>query len=244
MSAVRLPVILLLAVLGGTLRAGTEIRAYDVRLTAAADGSGLARARLDLQKAEPGDLGIPLGFAGLQDLKLEEAPAGSQLRVGPSNGQLRLHLRLPEGVPPACSVTFSFRLPKVFLDTDPQPGEKPTLAAGNRLFRHTFVQTLEGTVGAYRMEFLFPDGLVAQGVKEALPRPKRSEVQPRVRLGRSDGRQSALLQLEGMKQGDDTSLLLELTPERKSPAWLIVGLVLAVLYLYGFRDLVRPRKPA
>lgn len=236
---------LLLSLLLGAspLVAGAELRDYQVRLVTATDGAAQATVRLDLDRATPGPLSIPLGFKAIEDLQLGEAPAGTRLALGPTNGQLLLHAHLPEGVPPTCQLTFRFRVPQAFLPTEPAPGEKPTLAAGNRLFRHAFVQTQEGILGHYRLEVLFPEGLMAQGIREALPKPKRTEVQPRVRLERLEGRQAAVLQMDAIKQGDDTALLLELTPERKSLGWLVAGAAMAVLYLVAFRDLVRPAKP-
>ena len=45
-----------------------------------------------------------------------------------------------------------------------------------------------------------------------------------------------------MKQGDDTSMTLELVPERKSWGWLLAGLALCAIYLFRFRDLVAPSR--
>lgn len=230
--------------LAGTCLAATEITGYETRLVTESDGSGRATVKLTLAKAEPGPLSIPLGFSGFEALSLESAPSGTQLRQGPLQGQAKLHAQLPETVSPDCTLVFSFRVPRVFQEVRPQPGEKQTLATGNRLFRHAFVQTQEGTLGTYRFEVLFPQGMMVQAIKEALPKPRRTEVQPRVRLTKFDGRQAAVLALDHLQQGDDTALLLELTPERRSLGWLAVGLALAGLYLFYFRDLVKPNANA
>jgi len=81
---------------------------------------------------------------------------------------------------------------------------------------------------------------MVEKIREQLPRTKRKEFTPRVELDRYDGRQGALLQLAGVKQGDRTSMELEVVGVRRSLGWLLVGLVLAIAYLVGFRDLVRP----
>ena len=59
-------------------------------------------------------------------------------------------------------------------------------------------------------------------------------------LGWFDGQQGALLQLSGLRQGDRTSMELEVVNERRSYGWLLVGLVLVAGYLVSFRDLVKP----
>ena len=83
---------------------------------------------------------------------------------------------------------------------------------------------------------------MAQAIREQLPRPKKSEVGPRVLLSKIDGRQAAILQFTAIRQGDDTSMLLEVVPVRKPLGWLLVGLVLSGLYLFKFRDIVAPKE--
>jgi hypothetical protein len=233
---------LLLLTAAAGLQAGTAIRSYDLRLVAMPDGSARGTARLELAQAEPGPLAVPVGASVLQDLRLEEAPAGTTLQAGPAQGQALLHAQLPKDVPAAATLAFSFRLPHAFLPTDPQPGQKPTLASGNRLFRHAFVQTQAAAVGSYRCAFLFPEGMMAQSVREALPKPRKTEVAPRVRLERIEGRQAAVLRMDNLQQGDDAAMTLELTPERKSPGWLLAGTALSLVYLIGFRDLVARKR--
>jgi hypothetical protein len=183
-------------------------------------------------------MNIPLGFTKIEALTLEAAPKGVRLEPGPSNGQLLLHFFLPEGIAPEATVQFSFTVPRAFQIIEPGPGEKSTLPAGSRLFRHAFVNTQETTIGSYRFELLFPEKTMAQAIREQLPKPKKSEVGPRVLLSKLEGRQAATLQFTALKQGDDTSMQLEVVPVRKSFGWLLGGLLLAAAYLYYFRDIV------
>ena len=78
-----------------------------------------------------------------------------------------------------------------------------------------------------------------QKIAEQLPRPKRSDLLPRVRLDRFDDRQGATLQLTGIKQGDRTSVVLNVVPARPSYGWLLAGLAISLAYLVGFRSLVK-----
>ncbi len=230
--------LLLASVLGGA----TEITSYHLRFDLALDGTGKGMATVLATACVPGQMNIPLGFTGIENLQLEEAPKGVRLEPGPSNGQILLHAFLPEGVPPEATLRFSFRVRRAFLEPEGGPGEKPTLPSGSRLFRHAFVNTQEGTIGSYRLELLFPGGMMAQAIREQLPRPKRSDVNPRVKLSKLEGRQVAILQLAAMKQGDDTSMLLELVPGRKSLGWMLAGLLLGGMYLFHFRDLVKRKE--
>lgn len=239
MSARRLlPVGLLAAAALGA----TDIAAYRVRLDTAADGTGKGSAEVVLTRCTPGRINLPLGFANPADLRLESGPPQATLAKGPTQGQTLLHLDLPPGVVGEATVRFSFSVPMAFSTPTPGPGEKSPFPAGSHLFRHALVATQEGVLGGYRFEVLFPPGTRAQSIREQLPKPGKAEVGPRVRLGKTEGRQGAVLQMGAMRQGDDTSMALELVPERKSWGWLAVGLALCALYLFHFRDLVAPAR--
>jgi len=220
-----------------------EIKSYQVRLETSPDGSGRGFATVQVSACTPGQMNLPLGFSKIEDLKLDAAPQGVRVELGPSNGQTLLHVFLPVSTAAELTLQFSFAVRQAFLVPEAGPGEKSTLPAGSRLFRHTFVNTQEGTIGSYRFELLFPEGTMAQAIREQLPRPKKSEVGPRALLTKIEGRQGAILQFASVKQGDDTSMLLEVVPDRKSFGWLIVGLLLGAVYLVYFRDLVAPKKP-
>jgi hypothetical protein len=107
------------------------------------------------------------------------------------------------------------------------------------LLRHTFVNTGALEIGVYELSVQLPGDLRVQKIAEQLPRTKRSEVLPRVRLDRTDDRQGADLQLANMKQGDRTSMVLNVVSARHSYGWLLAGLALSLAYLVGFRSLVK-----
>jgi hypothetical protein len=196
-----------------------------------------------LANCTPGPLSLPLAFTAIEDLRLEEAPTGVRLESARHNGMTSLLFTLPQGVPARTSLSLSFRLMQVFQVPKLNPGEKSTLPASSRVFRHAFVNTQDAVIGTYRLEFLFPEGLMAQAIREQLPKPAKSEVGPRVLLTKQEGRQAAILQLNKLQQGDDTSMAIELVPVRRSLGWLLAGLVLAGLYLFRFRDLVAKKLP-
>jgi len=230
--------LLTLLILSTALAAGTDIPSYVLRLQSANDGSGRAVATVTLTGCMPGLLALPLGFPSPEELRLEAAPPGVKLDLGPRNSMTSLHFQFPAGMPDQATLRFSFALRQVFLETRLAPGEKSTLPTGSRIFRHAFVNTQEVPIGVYRLEFLLPEGFMAQSIREQLPKPTKSEVGPRVLLSQVEGRQAATLQFTGLHQGDDTSMVLELVPSRRSLGWLIAGLLLGGLYLVKFKDLV------
>ncbi len=239
MKMLRLLTFILLA---SVLGMATDVQTYTIRLQAESDETGKAVGVLALANCTPGVLVLPLGFAAVEDLRLEEPAVGVRLESVARNGMTQMKLTLPADISAKTNLKFSFRLKQVFQVTKLKPGEKSTLPASSRSFKHAFVNTQEGVIGNYRVELIFPNGLMAQAIREQLPKPAKNEVGPRVLLTKLEGRQAAILQLSKLQQGDDTSMVVELVPIRRSFGWLIAGLVLAGLYLFRFRDLVTKPK--
>ncbi len=233
---------LLLAVLLATasLLPATEIREYRVRLGIQPDGTSRATGSLLLAKCTPGSFGLPLGVMKPKDLKLVNGPLGSDIKLLPAEGQALLQVTLPSGVPPDLTLTFTFSSPQGFTFVESGKGSGATKL---RMVAHSFVNTQEMEIKSYRFEVLLPTGAMVQAIREQLPKTGKSEVEPRVRLGKIDGCQSATLQFTKVKQGDDASMSVEIVPVRKSWVWLLAGLALAGIYLFYFRDLVAPPRP-
>jgi len=227
-----------------TLAAATRIESYAIQLHASPEGHGQGNAILSLTDCTPGMLIVPLGFSDPEDLKIEGSPAGVWLELGPRNGMTSLHFHFPEGMPAKATLRFSFAVKQVFQILQLAPGEKSALPKGSRIFRHAFVNTQEASIGTYRLELLFPESFMAQAIREQLPKPKKNEVGSRVLLSKAAGHQAATLQFTDLHQGDDTSMILELVPTRRSIGWLLAGLLLGGVYLFKFRDLVAMGRPA
>jgi hypothetical protein len=232
--------LLLILLLAANADAAT-IRSYTTRLQIHDDGTAQAVITVAISGATPGPLSLPVGFADVVQPALGPAPAGTVLEVRPAGAQSVARVTLPDGTGPDVTIELGFVVTEAFQRTTPAAGEKSTLPAGARLFRQVFVNTQEAPIGDYRFEVLFPDGARAHAVREALPKLKKTEVGPRVRLASIEGKAGARLQISRLLQGDSASMLIELVPQSRSYGWLIVGLVLAVLYLVKFRDQVSSR---
>jgi hypothetical protein len=241
MSLMRL---FLLLMLPAALSAATRVESYAVQLHATPEGSGQGMVALSLTDCAPGLLVVPLGFSAPEDLRIEEAPTGVRLEPGPRNGMTSLHFHFPEGMPAKATLRFSFTVKQVFQVLQLAPGEKSTLPKGSRIFRHAFVNTQETPIGLYRLELLFPEGFMAQAIREQLPKPKKHEAGPRVLLSKTADHQAASLQFTDLRQGDDTSMALELVPTQRSVGWLLAGLLLGGIYLFKFKDLVAEGRSA
>ena len=131
-------------------------------------------------------------------------------------------------------------MPAAFQDPTPAPGERSTLPAGSRLLRHTPDQHRSRDRSArYRLDATFPDGIRAHAVREALPKLRKGEAGPRVRLARRRRPPGARLRVDRLKQGDPTSMQHRAGPANPArPAGSSPASLLSVLYLVYFRDLV------
>jgi hypothetical protein len=233
-----------LAVLLGVASGGAgsaEIKTYDTRLAVAPDGSGLARVDVQLTGAQAGRLRLPVGFAVLDGFQAV-VPTGVTVKPVPAKDQSAVDIELPENVAADLKLGFTFKVPGVLFEPKPEEGQKPTFPEGTRLLRHAFVNTQPTPIAQYRMQVLLPPQTMVEKIREQLPRPRRKEFVPRVELDRVEGLQGALLQFSGLRQGDRTSMELEVVGERRSWLWIAVGLVLAGAWLAAYRFIVRPEQ--
>jgi len=229
------------AVSVGICANAAEISTYDTRMDVGPDGAAQASVTLRVTDNQSRRLVVPLGFASVEGLQLQSAPAGTQLKLRPSKEQAAVEVELPEDAAAEFQLQFAFRVPSLLFEPKPEEGQKSKFAAGTRLLRHGLVNTQALRIGAYQATVRLPEGTMVRSVREQLPKPSRKEFIPRVELDRIDGHQGALLQVKGLKQGDRTSMELEVVGDRHSYGWLLVGIVLSLAYLIGFRDSVRRR---
>ena len=233
-----LPALLALSTLG----AATVVKEYTVRLRIQADGSATGTAALRLTGCVPGTVDVPFALSEAKNLKVSKGPEGVDAKsMQHGGGQPHLHILLPGGIQDKASLELAFDLPQAFSYTESGKGSG---AVKTRFVKHAFVNTQEAEVGEYRFEALLPAGTMVQAIREQLPKLGKSESEPRVRLGKIDGCQSATLQYKKVKQGDDCSMSIEIVNSRKSLVWLIAGLVLGSLYLVYFRRDYFAPKPA
>lgn len=232
-----IPALLAFSALAGA----TAAKEYTVRLRIQPDGSATGTAALRFTGCVPGIVDLPFGLTDVRNLKMSKGPAGTEVKqIQHGGGQPHLHITLPPEVVEKTSLELAFDVPQAFSYTESGKGGGVTKT---RFVKHAFVNTQDAEVGEYRFEALLPPGTMVQAIREQLPRPGKSESEPRVRLGKIDGCQSATLQHKKIKQGDDASMSVEVVDTRKSYVWLVAGLILGGLYLVYFRrDYFAPKQ--
>jgi hypothetical protein len=232
---------LLLLLVPGPAQAA-EISQYTTNLRVDPDGAGHAVCTLVIVGGSSETVEIPLSHGAWTNFRLAEASEGLLLEPPQANsGTIRV--TLPAATTAPSRLTFAFDIPGAFAKAEnAAPGVKLTIPHESRTLRYAFVNTQVTLIKDFRMLVTLPEGYRFQAIREQLPRQTKSEVEPRVRLGGEGGRQNALLKLSNLKQGDDTSMLLEALPARRSLLWLVAGVALSGLYLVRFRDLVARNK--
>jgi len=235
------PTLLAFAFCFAQFAGAVEISSYDVTVNVTEDGFAKGVATVRLNDAAPGNVTIPLGFAAVSGIKLAAGPEGTTVSTTPLNGHTLVGIVLPEGAPREIEVGFTFSAGKLFGEGDGRSSEQSQLPGGSKLLRLTFLNSQPTTIARYSAAAVFPAGMRAHAIREALPKLGRSEAGPRVKLCSVDSRPGARIHADRLLQGESASMQIELVREGRSPGWLIAGLVLSVLYLVYFRDLVSPR---
>ena len=232
---------LLLLLAPGPARAA-EISQYTTSLSVDPDGAGHAVCRLVMTGGPSETLEVPLSHGAWTNFRLAEASEGLRLEP-PRETSETVRVTLPAATTAPSRLTFTLDVPAALARAEtPGLGVRLTMPAESRTLKYAFVNTQETLIKDFRMLVTLPEGYRFQAIREQLPRPTKSEVEPRVRLGGDGGRQNALLRVSNLRQGDDTSMLLEAVPARRSLLWLVAGVVLSGLYLAGFRNLVARSK--
>ena len=213
---------------------------YVTRVDVAAEGQSQAVVQLTIAEANAGPLLVPLApsLKPAGPVRIDSAPAGVRLKSVTIADRPHLELALPEGVDKSLAVTASFPVKDVLAAPKAKAQGRRSLPEGSTLLDHAFVNTQPYTIGSYRAQIVLPEGSRVHEIREQAPKTKRTEIEPRVALNATDGRQGAVLQLGDVRQGDRASMSVEVIPDTRGWSWLIVGLLLSVGYLIGFRDLV------
>lgn len=238
----RLLVLLMLVLVCSGASAVTTIKNYVTRVDVVTDGSARVTVNVQLTGSQPGRITLPIGFGAMDNFQIKDAPRGVVLKPIPAKEQSIVEIELSDAIADEVRLSFSFDTPDVLGRPKSAPGERSKLPADTSLLRHSFVNTQETPIGTYQVDVRLPDDVRVHKIGEQLPKLRRAEVLPRVRLDRVDGHQGAVLQLTNIKQGDRTSMSLDVTTNNLSLTWLLVGLVLSAGYLFAFRDLVIPGK--
>lgn len=192
----------------------------------------------------PCELLLPFGFARARDFTVQGrdvtfAPAadGTPQPLHDAAARRLLALRAGPGAQAGDTVVIRCVVDGV-VDWKEARGE-----FGVHELERTFVNDADLSVGSYRMTLRVPEGFLIRRIASSEPafKAEKSPTPPYV-VGRTADRGFATIKAAGLRPGGRVRFAVQAEPVRRGSVPLVGGLLLVVLYLWGFRDLVVRRE--
>ncbi len=223
------------------LTEAVQVALYQEEVALDLSGDVIVTTRIELAGEAPARWWLPFGHQVAEDLSVRPGDgveaATVEVAAVEVAGTGALELHAPRGG--LRSVTVRYTLPRL------HDWSAPPEAFGNRRVAHRLVQTQPLEIDRYRLRVILPEGFRVNEVLETTPpfNPKKASELP-FELGEQDGRATAELVAHDLVLGDRVGLELEAKSSKRSSSLLIAGLVVCVLYLFFFRDVLRPSEEA
>lgn len=219
--------ILLAAMPLGLLSAGLEFDRYRERVELRGDGSAEIRLEMTVASVDRGEMRIPVA-AGLPEKLKIQGFAPSALRRETVNGNHFLILDIPKPAEYPLRVNVSFSLAEYRREKD-------------RL-EYRFVNMTTERIAEFSALVVLPEGVMVKNVSSFLPKPKNSGADSPLELTRMDGRRALAISLQGLGLGDTVSLDCSLQKEERSKILMVSMILVAFLYLFSYRDVLKNGK--
>jgi hypothetical protein len=247
-----LPILCLLALIPAPATASPTnvdtlaLAEYRIALSADTTGDAFLRMTLVLAGAGPGDVLLPFGFArpdsfriAGRDVAFPADAAGSPAPLRPVAGRRLLALTLGPAAAAGDTVVVRCRLP-AYADWEGARGE-----FGAYDVAETFVNDSDLDIGLCRLVLETPPGYRVRRFTETEPafKPTTSPVPPYV-VGRAGDHGYAMVTAKRLRPGGRVRLGIQAERARRGPVPLVAGALMAVLYLWFFRDILPARRSA
>lgn len=220
-----------------TMGAAPSIKSYNENFTMAADGSGKVTTQVNFADLAAGTVDVPLTtWQGIENVKWAGVPNGIQVQPVLKGAAPHLRLAVPQGAPASFTMTFDFDVPAPKADAKGKDG-----SGKEKTLNFRFLNSSQVPVSGYSLKLLLPEGNVVRTVAEKTPKGKGGQG-AQVRYISEEQRQGLVLNAKNINFGDTASIRLIAVPEEKSPVLIILLGVIAIIYMVGFRDIVK--KPA
>ena len=217
--------------------AAPSIKSYDEKFTMATDGSGTVSTQVEFMDLAPGAVDVPLTtWKGMQYVTWDGVPNGIQVQPVLKGATPYLRLAIPQGTPTSFTMKFAFDVPAPKAD----PKAK-TQSVKEKTLKFRFLNSSQASVSGYSLKLMLPEGEVVHSVVEKIPKGKAGQG-AQVHYISEDNRQGLVLDAKNINFGDTASVQLIAVPAERSPVLLVLLGVIAIIYMVGFRDIVK--KPA
>lgn len=110
---------------------------------------------------------------------------------------------------------------------------------GNYSVKRVFQNTTFSGIKNFHSELVLPEGFNVTSITETLPKQKSEETDVPYELSKVNNRTTILMKSSNLKLGDNVMINFRFKESEKSFLLMILLLIIAALYLYSFRDLVK-----
>jgi hypothetical protein len=208
------------------------------RVALRADGDAVLTVTLTLAADGPGTLLLPFGSEGAdsftvagRDAELARDSAGAPQPLVRAARRRLLALTLGPAARAGDSVVVRCRLRDV-VDWAAARGE-----FGAYALSRTFVNDADLSLGAYRLVLDLPPGYAVRRITASEPAFKAEESPaPPYAVGLEDNRRFAMVKAVHLRPGGRARISIQAERTTRGPVPLAGGVVLALLYLWFFRD--------
>ena len=216
------------------------------RVSVSAGGDAVLTVTAVLAGDGPGEVLLPFGFGQADSFTV----AGGNVAFPPDSGgspapllltsrRRLLALVLGPGATAGDTVVVRCRLRK-FVDWDGSRGQ-----FGAYDLTRTFINDSDVSFGAYRLALEVPQGYQVRRITGTEPavKPEDSPMPP-YSVGARNDRGFATMTAKHVRPGGRVRLGIQAERAARGPVPLVAGVLLAVLYLWFFRDILAPRRAA
>lgn len=235
-----LRVLVCLALVTACYEAGAAphtVTRYEETVLLEKDGSAIVRVHCNLAQAAAGDtVLLPFAFAEwprsfTHDEKIQTVFEGTL------HERRQVALTLTQAIAASDTLHFSFQL----LNLTPL-GKPVTKDFGNYDLSYRVVNVSATPIASYLVRVVLPAGMVVNTISSSVPARANNAPTSPYTLEKFEGRHCLTLRDSTVFAGDHLALLFQAKAEKKSPWFIVVLTLIAAAYLFGFRDLVRPRQ--
>ena len=216
------------------------------RVSLSADDDAALAVTLVLAADGPGQALLPFGFGRADSFTVVGGDVAFPSDVGGAPAPLRLTSRrrllaLVLGPEAAAGDTVVVRCRlRRFVDWN---GSRGQFGAYN--LARTFINDSDVSLGAYRLVLEVPQGYQVRRITGTEPafKPEDSPVPPYA-VGLQKGRGFATVTATHLRPGGRARLGIQAERADRGPVPLVAGVLIALLYLWFFRDILAPRRAA